>query len=69
MSLSGSALTPDLVPRYLQSLAGDPALRGGEIDSFVIDRSPPSSQRSVSQLHFHAATRALPAPVVAPSES
>ena len=46
MSLSGSALTPELVPRYLQSLAADPALRGGEIDNFVIDRASP--QRSVA---------------------
>jgi hypothetical protein len=69
MSLSGSALTPDLVPRYLQSLAGDPALRGGEIDNFVIDRLPASRQGGASQLHFHAATRALPVPVAAPSES
>ena len=67
MSLSGSALTPDLVPQYLQSLAGDPALRGGEIDNFVIDRL--ATARGGSQLHFHAATRSLPAPAAQPSES
>jgi hypothetical protein len=67
MSLSGSALTPDLVPRYLQSLAADSALRGGQIDSFIIDRM--DTARGGTQLHFHAATGALPAPVVVPSES
>jgi hypothetical protein len=40
VSLSGSTLTPDVVPRYLRSLAADPALKGGQIDEFVIEKSP-----------------------------
>jgi len=64
MSLTGAALAPDLVPRYLQSLAADPALSGGEIDNFVIDRPEPGSKRTATHLRFRAATRALqPAPV------
>jgi len=59
MSLTGAALAPDLVPRYLQSLAADPALSGGEIDNFVIDRPEPGSKRAATHLRFRAATRAL----------
>jgi hypothetical protein len=40
VSLSGSTLSPDVVPRYLRSLAADPALKGGQIDEFVIEKSP-----------------------------
>jgi hypothetical protein len=66
MSLTGAALTPDLVPRYLQSLAADPALNGGEIDTFVIDRPEAGSKRAATHLRFRAATRALqPAPASA----
>jgi hypothetical protein len=39
VSLSGSTLSPDVVPRYLRSLAADPALKGGQIDEFVIEKS------------------------------
>ena len=38
VSVSGSTLSPDSVPRYLRSLAQDPALRGGKIDEFVIEK-------------------------------
>jgi hypothetical protein len=38
MSLAGSTLDPDLVPRYLQSLATDPALEGSRFDEFVIEQ-------------------------------
>jgi ribosomal protein S18 acetylase RimI-like enzyme len=57
MSLSGAALTPEAVPRYLQSLAADPALRGAGIDQFVIDRA---GKKRGSQLRFRATTRQLP---------
>lgn len=40
VSLSGSTLSPDVVPRYLRSLAADPALKGGQIDEFIIEKSP-----------------------------
>lgn len=38
VSVSGSALSPDTVPRYLRSLAQDPALKGGKIDEFLIEK-------------------------------
>ena len=38
VSVSGSALSPDVVPRYLRSLAQDPALKGGKIDQFLIEK-------------------------------
>lgn len=65
MSLTGAALTPDLVPRYLQSLAADPALSGGAIDNFIIDRPEPGAKRGTGYLRFRAATRALQ-PVASP---
>lgn len=68
MSLTGAALAPDLVPRYLQSLAADPALRGGEIDSFLIDRPEAVADRQASHLRFRAATRALQPVVRDPAE-
>jgi hypothetical protein len=40
VSVSGSTLSPDVVPRYLRSLAADPALKGGQIDEFIIEKSP-----------------------------
>jgi hypothetical protein len=40
VSLSGSTLSPEVVPRYLRSLATDPALKGGQIDEFIIEKSP-----------------------------
>lgn len=65
MSLTGAALAPDLVPRYLQSLAADPALHGGEIDNFIIDRPGVDGARSAPHLRFRAGTRALqPSPPV-----
>ena len=38
VSVSGSTLSPDSVPRYLRSLAQDPALKGGQIDEFIIEK-------------------------------
>jgi hypothetical protein len=40
VSVSGSTLSPEVVPRYLRSLAADPALKGGQIDEFIIVKSP-----------------------------
>jgi hypothetical protein len=39
VSVSGSTLSPEAVPRYLRSLASDPALKGGQIDEFIIEKS------------------------------
>lgn len=69
MSLSGGALSPDLVPAYLQSLAQDPALQGGAIDNFVIDRPADANPRLAPHLRFRAATGELPVPPEDPAES
>ena len=55
VSVSGSTLSPEVVPRYLRSLAADPALKGGQIDEFVIEKAP--SRRSRRWRSFQAATR------------
>jgi hypothetical protein len=63
VSVSGSTLSPDSVPRYLRSLAQDPALKGGEIDDFVIEK--PVDKKAVGgRLSFRAGQRGLlvPAP-------
>jgi hypothetical protein len=69
MSLSGGTLTPDLVPVYLQSLAGDPALSGGQIDNFVIDRPAEPDPRLAPHLRFRAATHEMPEPPDPAAES
>jgi hypothetical protein len=51
VTISGSTLSPDSVPRYLRSLAQDPALKGGQIDEFIIEK--PRSKTS-GRLSFHA---------------
>jgi hypothetical protein len=56
VSLSGSTLSPDVVPRYLRSLAADPALKGGQIDEFIIVKSP-------GRLMFRAGHQGLVIPV------
>jgi hypothetical protein len=38
VSVSGSTLSAESVPRYLRSLAQDPALKGGKIDEFLIEK-------------------------------
>jgi hypothetical protein len=56
VSVSGSTLSPEVVPRYLRSLASDPALKGGQIDEFVIEKSP-------GRLMFRAGHQGLVIPV------
>jgi hypothetical protein len=62
VSLSGSTLSPDVVPRYLRSLASDPALKGGQIDEFVIEKSP-------GRLMFRAGQQGLVIPQKADEET
>ncbi len=67
VSVSGSTLVPDYVPRYLRSLAQDPALKGGKIDEFVIERRQRKDKEgnTVStdgRLSFSAGHRGLAAP-------
>jgi hypothetical protein len=65
IGMSGSTLAPELVPRYLQSLAADPALQGGQIDEFVIEK--PAKPKPGGGLSFKAGHRGLVAHEVAES--
>lgn len=57
IGMSGSTMAPELVPRYLQSLAADPALKGGQIDEFVIEK--PAKPKAGGGLSFKAGHRGL----------
>jgi hypothetical protein len=46
-SLAGHTLDSSLVPRYLQTLAGEPALRGTHFDEFRIGEPPSGDTRSI----------------------
>jgi hypothetical protein len=67
VSVSGSTLSPDSVPRYLRSLAQDPALRGGQIDDFVIEK-PADKKAGGGRLSFRAGQRGLVAAAPASEE-
>ena len=58
VSISGSTMSPDSVPRYLRSLAADPALKGGQIDEFVIEK-PVKGKGAAGRLTFKAGHRGL----------
>jgi hypothetical protein len=64
VSMSGSTVSPDSVPLYLRSLAQDPALKGGQIDEFIIER-PKEKNAGGGRLSFRAGHHGLthPAPV------
>ena len=47
------------MPRYLRSLAGDPALRGGQIDEFIIEKPVKGKGPSAGRLTFKAGHRGL----------
>jgi hypothetical protein len=65
VGLSGSTVSPDSVPRYLRSLAQDPALKGGQIDDFVIEIRKGKKDAGDGRLSFRAGHRGLaPLPVV-----
>jgi hypothetical protein len=59
VSISGSTLSPDSVPRYLRSLASDPALKGGQIDEFVIEKPTDKKAAGNGRLSFRAGHRGL----------
>jgi len=65
LSLSGTTMSPTLVPQYLHNLAADPSLRGALIDEFVIEQPMVKGQRVSSPLlRFRASNEALvPKPV------
>ena len=56
IGMAGSALAPELVPRYLQNLAADPALKGGRIDEFLIEKP---AKAGTGGLTFKAGRRGL----------
>jgi hypothetical protein len=61
VSVWGSTMSPDAVPRYLRSLAQDPALQGGQIDDFIIEK--PKKSANGGRLQFKAGRRGLLVPV------
>jgi len=58
LSLSGTTVNPTLVPEYLHNLAADPALRGTQVDEFVIEQPSPKSVQT-SGLRFRASNQLL----------
>lgn len=64
VSVSGSTLSPETVPRYLRSLAEDPALEGGQIDEFVIEKPVGPKAIGGGRLSFRAGHRGLVLPVL-----
>jgi hypothetical protein len=63
MNLSGATLDADLVPRYLQNLATDPALNGTRFDEFVIEQPVKTEGQKAPApgLRFRASNAALAA--------
>jgi len=59
VSISGSTMSPDSVPRYLRSLAADPALKGGQIDEFIIEKPVKGKSAAAGRLTFKAGHRGL----------
>jgi hypothetical protein len=68
VGVAGSTLSADSVPRYLRSLAQDPALKGGKIDDFVIEKPDATRKSAPGRLSFRAGPRGLP-PVPASGET
>lgn len=56
MMLAGSTLDPDLVPKYLRSLAADAVLSGTRFDDFVISRPLDEDSRSEKKRTSQAST-------------
>jgi hypothetical protein len=72
IAVSGSTLSPESVPRYLRSLAVDPALRGGRIDDFVIEQPRLEDGKRVpgaGRLSFRAGRRGLLVPAATAASS
>ncbi|HEU4780119.1 MAG TPA: hypothetical protein VFS58_09575 [Steroidobacteraceae bacterium] len=63
VSVAGSTMAPGTVPQYLRSLAADPALKGGQIDEFVIEK-PVSKGAANGRLSFRAGHRGLAQPEI-----
>jgi hypothetical protein len=80
MTVAGTALEPDLVPRYLRGLAGEGALAGARFDDLVIERpverrderEPAASARPAAadrSFRFRAESGALRAPAASGKSS
>jgi hypothetical protein len=63
VSVSGSTNSPESVPLYLRSLAADPALKGGQIDDFIIEKPSHRKAPGAGRLTFKAGHRGLLVPV------
>jgi hypothetical protein len=59
IAIGGSTMSPDAVPRYLRSLASDPALKGGHIDEFIIEKPVKGKSAAAGRLTFKAGPRGL----------
>jgi len=68
VSMAGQTILPDSVPRYLRSLAQDPALQGGQIDEFVIEKPKDKEHAGNGRLSFRAGHRGLVTPVAVDAE-
>jgi hypothetical protein len=68
VAIGGSTMSPDTVPRYLRSLAADPALKGGEIDEFIIEKPVKGKNAAAGRLTFKAGPRGLLALIAAGDE-
>jgi hypothetical protein len=69
LSVSGTTLNPTLVPQYLRALSSDAALRGAQIDDFIIEQVPAKNATvSAIGLRFRASNQDLAPKVVTQSE-
>jgi hypothetical protein len=64
MNLSGATLDAGLVPRYLQSLAADPVLKGTRFDELVIEQPAKGDSHATASrpLRFHAGSQTPASP-------
>jgi hypothetical protein len=64
MNLSGATLDATFVPRYLQSLAADPVLKGTRFDELVIEQPPKGDSYATASrpLRFHAGSQTPASP-------
>lgn len=65
VSITGSTMKPESVPSYLRSLAADPALKGGKIDDFIIEKP---TKKTSGRLSFRAGHRGMVIPETTSNE-
>lgn len=59
MSISGSSVDADIVPKYLRSLSSEAVLNGTRFDDFVIER-PAAGKAAHEHVRFRAGSKSLP---------